>query len=164
MNNYLILFSILIDLYDSYMVTEKIRTEASVLQFTRFNGVHFLHSDFPPRNWGGGYVLPRGHPHDSDIILTPCSCREAQYTFSKPLYSQFKLPISPSPDAIWEAHRSLSTSVASDCDAETKWSWKIVPKPRNGACHFQHLNSWTVETYCIAACYVGLIVWESWPK
>lgn len=94
----------------------------------------------------------------------PCSCREPQYTFSKPLYSQFKLPISPSPDAIWEAHRSLSTSVASDCDAETKWSWKIVPKPRNGACHFQHLNSWTVETYCIAACYVGLIVWESWPK
>lgn len=44
----LILLSILIDLYDSYIVTEKIGTEAHIVQLTKANFVSFFHSDFSP--------------------------------------------------------------------------------------------------------------------
>lgn len=100
----LILLSVfMIALYDSYIVTGKLE-----LRHTFYNSAHFFHSHFFLLGIGGGLVLPPGHPHDFNMTLTPCGSREPLCTFSKPLYSQVKLCITPSPDAVWEGHRFFS--------------------------------------------------------
>lgn len=59
----LILLSILRDLYDSYIVTEKIRTESHILQLTKANFVYFFHSDiFPLGNREVGLCSHLGVP------------------------------------------------------------------------------------------------------
>lgn len=115
---------------------------------------------FPPRIWGVGYVLSK----DAPVTLTwsvSWGFRKPQHVFPKPLHSQFKLAISPSPGAVWEAHRFCPYLAAPDFHAEIKLSWKITPKPRNGVYHFEYFNSWTVETCYNAVCYRGFVVWKS---
>lgn len=135
---------------------ERIRTEASVFtiykcQLSIQSPLHFVHPDFPPRNWGGGHVLPHGCPDGFDMI-PPLPVASGNH--NKP-FPNLGVPSSnfssPLHQLLSGKHidRLPTSRLAPDFDAEIKSSWKITPKPRNGACNFQHLNSWTVETYLL---------------